>query len=120
MGVFNNDARSLNGDTGTQVNEGGALGSNVDAVLYTVTADKNFYLTNINLTTDSTTTGTKVEVRNGADAVQYPIIASHIENQSMTTVFVNPIKIAAGYDLYLTQPNDTSTSWTLHGWEEDA
>ena len=112
------NTRSLNGDTGTQINEGGLLGSGVDAELYEVTAGKTLYLTHLAISTDSTTTGTKVEVRNGSDAVQFLLFYADQSSGSLSRNFINPIKIPAGYDLYLTQPNATSTSWVLHGWEE--
>ena len=115
------NTRSMNGDTGTQINKGGAIvGAN--GVLHTVTAAKDFYLRSLSLSTDSTTTGTKVEVRNAADAVQSIVMMGNSQDcAAMNKTFATPIKMAAGYDVYLTQPNTaTTTSWTINGWEETA
>ncbi|MFH0772545.1 MAG: hypothetical protein V1933_08005 [Candidatus Omnitrophota bacterium] len=117
--AIKNYVRSLNGDTGTQVNK--SLAQNVigPGIIHTVTAGKTFYLTS--LTTVGQGVSTIVRVRDAADVTLYEL-ARFYQGGAFPPAcrdFPTPIKILSGYDIVLVNDSPGPTGYAcINGWEE--
>ena len=112
-------ARSLNGDTGTQILKNAASINNTEVVLHTVTAGKTLYLTNAVLNNYASSGNAYLQVKNAADVLQYNLIFMEGQVDVIAHSYTNPVKIPAGYKIVgksVTAGNYVSPS--IQGWEE--
>ncbi len=126
-GATKNNTRSLNGDTGTQVNKSvDGLALAATTIVHTVTTGKTFYLTSLCLFSDHGGNYGKaiLKVRDGSDVDLYELaqvdsIAVQYDRFGIPRSFPTPIKIPAGYDIVVTNTVVVyNTNAQINGWEE--
>ncbi len=116
-------ARSLDGDTGTQITKY-ATATNATAIIHTVTAGKTFYLSGWALGTNGGASGpVSILIRDDSDvAVYYPCrMYQSAANNGVSDAKANipPIKIPADYDICAVGgAASLSALAMIEGWEE--
>ena len=119
------NTRSGNGDTGTQINKS-SYSTTDTVVVHTVTAGKTFYLTSASFgcRVAAINIYTFLGVRNAADTFQYNLLSlmtvGTVQNGPIAKTFNPPLKIPAGYDIYMYNVDGTgmAKSAEITGWEE--
>jgi hypothetical protein len=116
--------RSINPDTGTQITKDANV-AGATAIIHTVTAGKNFYLTFSRCSANIVGSAeNRMFVRDAGDAEQYELhylasggVDGDFQNEAHSYPY--PIEIPAGYDICIVSgAGNSDCHGTLHGWEE--
>lgn len=110
--------RSLDGDTGTQVNKSSRATTSATVVIHTVTSGKTFYLSAAFLIGQDA----KLVVRNAATppVIQYELLHTFwsASGYGLTLSYPNPRKLPAGYDIAIVEGGYGNADAGIFGWEE--